>query len=210
MTHRGTVAKPYDKRACATLILDTGSGRLQGGRWRGSDGCRRTFDSATAAVASRCASQRYLAPFSQCFLAGQAIPGLRCRGQPSSPARSPSHDGQRPAHRTDRLVLPRLHEILCAHYGWSDVQVEIVAGGRHYLVEDRPAETIELIERSRPVIRVCCLCGRSTRMRCGGSVSVRGRLARRLRPDRAAIGRPLSARVVRPRLRHPSRLPPHR
>src|SRR5215211_5948169 len=43
MTHGGTVAKPYDKGACATLILDTGSGRLQGGRWRGSDGCRRTF-----------------------------------------------------------------------------------------------------------------------------------------------------------------------
>jgi hypothetical protein len=37
-------------------------------------------------------------------------------------------------------MLLRLHENLCAHYGWSDVQVEIVAGDRHYLVEDRPAE----------------------------------------------------------------------
>jgi hypothetical protein len=31
---------------------------------------------------------------------------------------------------------------LCAHY---DFQVEVVAGVRHYLIEERPAETIEPI-----------------------------------------------------------------
>jgi hypothetical protein len=34
------------------------------------------------------------------------------------------------------LVLPRPQENLCAHYGWSDVQVGIVASGRRYLVEN--------------------------------------------------------------------------
>jgi len=48
--------------------------------------CPESSDSATAAVASRCESQRYLAQFSQRYLAGQAVPGLRCKGQPSSPA----------------------------------------------------------------------------------------------------------------------------
>jgi hypothetical protein len=36
------------------------------------------------------------------------------------------------------LVLPRPQENLCAYYGWSDVQVGIVAGGRRYLVENAP------------------------------------------------------------------------
>jgi hypothetical protein len=47
MTHGGTLAKPCDRRACATLISDTSSGRLQGGQWWGSDGWCRTFVSAT-------------------------------------------------------------------------------------------------------------------------------------------------------------------
>src|SRR5829696_9358711 len=39
-------------------------------------------------------------------------------------------------HTPNRPVLPQLHEILRAHHRWSDVQVEIVTGGRHYLVEN--------------------------------------------------------------------------
>jgi hypothetical protein len=46
-------------------------------------------------------------------------------------------------------VLPELHGTLCAHDGWSDVQVEIVAGGRHYLVEERHAETAPSAIRGR-------------------------------------------------------------
>ena len=38
---RGSVAEPYDRAGCATLISDTGSGRLPSGSWRGSAGCRR-------------------------------------------------------------------------------------------------------------------------------------------------------------------------
>src|SRR5215213_8887278 len=36
-----TVSQPSDTGGCATLISDTGSGRLQGGWWRRSGGCRR-------------------------------------------------------------------------------------------------------------------------------------------------------------------------
>jgi uncharacterized spore protein YtfJ len=52
---------------------------------------------------------------------------------------------------------------------------------------------------------VCCLCGRWTTARWGSSVPGRARPARRPRPGREAIARPLSARVVPPRLRHPIR-----
>lgn len=44
-------------------------------------------------------------------------------------------------------VLQRLSENLEANYGWSDVQVEIIEDGKHYLVEERPSEVVELIER---------------------------------------------------------------
>jgi hypothetical protein len=38
---RETVAEPYDRAGCATLISDTGSGRPDPGYDRGEDGCRR-------------------------------------------------------------------------------------------------------------------------------------------------------------------------
>jgi pimeloyl-ACP methyl ester carboxylesterase len=44
-------------------------------------------------------------------------------------------------------VMPALADNLRAHHGWSDVQVEIIEGGRHYLAEERPDEVAELIER---------------------------------------------------------------
>jgi pimeloyl-ACP methyl ester carboxylesterase len=44
-------------------------------------------------------------------------------------------------------VLPALAENLRARHGWTDVQVEIVTNGRHYLPEERPADVAELIER---------------------------------------------------------------
>ena len=44
-------------------------------------------------------------------------------------------------------VMPALAENLRAHYGWTDVQVEIVKNGRHYLPEEHPDEVAELIER---------------------------------------------------------------
>jgi hypothetical protein len=37
-----TVAEPCDTAGYATLIVDTGSGRLPAGCWRGSEACRRT------------------------------------------------------------------------------------------------------------------------------------------------------------------------
>jgi pimeloyl-ACP methyl ester carboxylesterase len=44
-------------------------------------------------------------------------------------------------------VLPRLAQNLRANYGWSNVQVHIVNDGKHYLVEERPDDVAELIER---------------------------------------------------------------
>jgi pimeloyl-ACP methyl ester carboxylesterase len=44
-------------------------------------------------------------------------------------------------------VLPLLADNLRAHYGWSDIEVHIVADGKHYLVEERPDDVVELIER---------------------------------------------------------------
>jgi pimeloyl-ACP methyl ester carboxylesterase len=44
-------------------------------------------------------------------------------------------------------VMPALAENLRAHHGWTDVQVEIVENGRHYLPEERPDDVAELIER---------------------------------------------------------------
>ena len=44
-------------------------------------------------------------------------------------------------------VLPRLADNLRASYGWSDIDVRIVADGKHYLVEERPDDVAELIER---------------------------------------------------------------
>ena len=44
-------------------------------------------------------------------------------------------------------VMPALAENLRAHHGWSNVRVEIVEGGRHYLAEERPDEIAALIER---------------------------------------------------------------
>lgn len=44
-------------------------------------------------------------------------------------------------------VMPALADNLRAQHGWSDVQVEIIKGGRHYLAEERPDDVAELIER---------------------------------------------------------------
>jgi hypothetical protein len=35
VAHVATVAESYDSADCATLISDTGSGRVPGSRWRG-------------------------------------------------------------------------------------------------------------------------------------------------------------------------------
>jgi pimeloyl-ACP methyl ester carboxylesterase len=43
-------------------------------------------------------------------------------------------------------VVPLLADNLRANYGWSDIEVRIIAGGRHYLVEERPDDIAELIE----------------------------------------------------------------
>jgi hypothetical protein len=49
------------------------------------------------------------------------------------------------------LVVLRSFSYVCclagAAYGWSDIDVHIVADGKHYLVEERPDEVAELIER---------------------------------------------------------------
>ena len=44
-------------------------------------------------------------------------------------------------------ALPALAENLRAQYGWASVDVEVVAGGRHYLAEERPDDIAALIER---------------------------------------------------------------
>lgn len=43
-------------------------------------------------------------------------------------------------------VLPALAGNLRANYGWSDIDVRIVVGGRHYLAEERPGDIAGLIE----------------------------------------------------------------
>jgi pimeloyl-ACP methyl ester carboxylesterase len=42
--------------------------------------------------------------------------------------------------------LQRTAEALRASFGWRDVRAEVLAGGRHYLVDERPAEVAALIE----------------------------------------------------------------
>jgi pimeloyl-ACP methyl ester carboxylesterase len=44
-------------------------------------------------------------------------------------------------------VMPDLAENLRENHGWSDVRVEIVAGGRHYLPDEFPDDVATLIER---------------------------------------------------------------
>lgn len=44
-------------------------------------------------------------------------------------------------------VLSELADRLRTEHGWTDVKVEVVDGARHYLVEDRPKDVTELIER---------------------------------------------------------------
>jgi pimeloyl-ACP methyl ester carboxylesterase len=44
-------------------------------------------------------------------------------------------------------ILQRLADNLRANYGWSDIDVQIIADGRHYLAEERPDDVAELIER---------------------------------------------------------------
>jgi pimeloyl-ACP methyl ester carboxylesterase len=43
-------------------------------------------------------------------------------------------------------VLPPLADNLRANYGWSDIEVRLVADGKHYLPEERPDDIAELIE----------------------------------------------------------------
>ena len=42
--------------------------------------------------------------------------------------------------------LPALADNLRNNYGWSDIDVRIVTGGRHYLAEERPDDIAELLE----------------------------------------------------------------
>ncbi|MDT7747502.1 MAG: hypothetical protein QOD96_1164 [Pseudonocardiales bacterium] len=44
-------------------------------------------------------------------------------------------------------VMPALAENLRARHGWTDVRVEVLDNGRHYLAEERPDDVAELIER---------------------------------------------------------------
>lgn len=44
-------------------------------------------------------------------------------------------------------ILPLLADNLRANYGWSNIEIHIVADGKHYLVEERPDDVAELIER---------------------------------------------------------------
>jgi pimeloyl-ACP methyl ester carboxylesterase len=48
-------------------------------------------------------------------------------------------------------VMPALAENLRAHHGWTDVHVEVLENGRHYLAEERPGDVAELIERHAAV-----------------------------------------------------------
>jgi pimeloyl-ACP methyl ester carboxylesterase len=44
-------------------------------------------------------------------------------------------------------ILPELAQSLRANYGWADVRVRVVDDAQHYLVEERPDEVAELLER---------------------------------------------------------------
>jgi len=44
-------------------------------------------------------------------------------------------------------IFPRLADSLRVNYGWADVEVHVVDGAKHYLVEERPDEVAELIEQ---------------------------------------------------------------
>jgi pimeloyl-ACP methyl ester carboxylesterase len=44
-------------------------------------------------------------------------------------------------------VMPALAENLRARHGWTDVRVEVLENGRHYLAEERPDDVADLIER---------------------------------------------------------------
>lgn len=44
-------------------------------------------------------------------------------------------------------ILPALADNLRANYGWANVEVHIIAGGQHYVVEERPDDVAGLIER---------------------------------------------------------------
>jgi pimeloyl-ACP methyl ester carboxylesterase len=44
-------------------------------------------------------------------------------------------------------VLEDVAENLRTNFGWSDVEVEVVADGQHYLVEERPDDVLSLLER---------------------------------------------------------------
>jgi pimeloyl-ACP methyl ester carboxylesterase len=44
-------------------------------------------------------------------------------------------------------ALPETAEELRADFGWSAVDVQIVADGQHYLIEERPDEVVALLER---------------------------------------------------------------
>ena len=59
MTDGRSVAEPCDRAGCATLISHTSSGRLYGGWWRGSGGCRRNVRLPSAGYTLRMAAQHY-------------------------------------------------------------------------------------------------------------------------------------------------------
>lgn len=44
-------------------------------------------------------------------------------------------------------VLEDVAENLRTNFGWSDVEVEVIADGQHYLVEERPDDVLSLLER---------------------------------------------------------------
>jgi pimeloyl-ACP methyl ester carboxylesterase len=44
-------------------------------------------------------------------------------------------------------VLSELADRLHTEHGWADVEVEVLDGARHYVVEDRPEVVTRLIER---------------------------------------------------------------
>jgi hypothetical protein len=58
---------------------------------------------------------------------------------------------------TDRC-FPSYTRSCGPHHGWSDVQVEIVTGGRHYLVENAQRKRSSSSSALGFVIGVCCLC----------------------------------------------------
>jgi hypothetical protein len=44
-------------------------------------------------------------------------------------------------------ALPDTADELKSNFGWSAVDVQIVADGQHYLIEERPDEVVALLER---------------------------------------------------------------